>query len=268
LLATAFLQMGTASADTGTNSLLDLFGFGGTGTTGTPTDPFAGFLDGFGGTAPADSGTLADFDLATIAGSPETILTQSGLPPLDQQVEGTQVLDFFGPGAAADATPLGTVDTDVSTLTTPIGFTNAEYTVTGFDPTTAAHALASSGTPVPVVDDPTVGSTYDVASFYGFSNDYSSIVTPAADGASATTTVTDIFNTPFGSFDVTPFIGGFDASSDYLSPTTGLVDTPFASLLDLGTALGSDNPVLDATSLLGVFPADLANEIPTLLGMF
>ncbi|MGC2655117.1 MAG: hypothetical protein WA317_16325 [Mycobacterium sp.] len=253
LLAATYLPMTVANA----SPLTDLFGLFGSDATAPVTT----------------AGTGADvFGFAPITGSPETVLTVSGLPPLDQQVEGYQTFDFFSPTTATD--PLGTVNADVSTLTTPIGFTNTEYLVTGSDALAQQRAEEALTGVTATAHLPTAGSTYDIASFHGFENIYSSVAPeaatePAKYAADSTTgvgglvsdlmgdgtapsaagdVVTDTFVTPFGSFDLTPLIGGFDASS-------GLAGDPFASLLNLGDFFNV--PDLDGTSLLGVF--DLAN---------
>ncbi len=223
-------------------------------------------------TSPITAATPDVFGFEALRGSPETVLTVSGLPPLDQQVEGYQTFEFFS--SAAGSTPaadIGTVNADVSTLTTPIGFTNTEYLVTGSSPAEGAKDLLVGATAAGL---PTAGSTYDIASFGPFENIYSSVVpeasTPPAQFATDSTTgfgglfsdlmggggattaagdvVSDTFVTPFGSFDLTPLIGGFDASR-------GLADDTFATLLNLGNFF--DFSPLDGTSLLGVF--DLGN---------
>ena len=228
LLTTAFLQTAVASADGATNAFADLFGGLGTGAI---TDPFGGYYGGLGG-----DGFGAPVTAATAFGlvdpSQESVLTVSGLPPLDQQVEGYQTFGYVAPGSPADAASIGTVHTDVSTLTTPIGFTNTEYLVTGSSPDLAAKAepsiVTDAATRLPEL--PTDGTTYDIARFDGFENIYSSVapeaatrpVQDAADstsgfgglfsdlmgGGSAPTAggdlVSDTFVTPFGSFDLTP----------------------------------------------------------------
>jgi hypothetical protein len=148
LLAAAFLPMTVANADGADLARLPV--------VGTP-DVF---------------GFATDTSLPN--GGAENVLTVSGLVPLDQQVEGYQTFDFFTPAAGTTpAADIGTVNADVSTLRTPIGFTNTEYLVTG-------HSLADVA-PVgtTAADLPTVGSTYDIASFDGFENIYSSVAPEA-----------------------------------------------------------------------------------------
>jgi hypothetical protein len=217
LLAAAFLQTAVASADSGAFSNL----FGGLGDSGSGL--FGDFLG-----SGANTGTTAATAFGLVDPSQEAVLTVSGIPPLDQQVEGTQTFDFVGPGAPATADSIGTVNTDVSTLTTPIGFTNTEYLVTGssFDD---AKSLGTDATRLGGL--PADGSTYDIARFDGFENIYSSVAPEAAQRMPELTTmapgagdllttapgagqdlVSDTFVTPFGSFDLTPFIGDFNAS--------------------------------------------------------
>ncbi len=234
LLATAFLQTAVASATPATNAITDLFGFG--SGTGAPTDPFGGFFGGLGGLdgfgAPA-TGTTAATAFGLIDPSQETVLTVSGLPPLDQQVEGYSNVRLPRPGQPGGRRPVGTVNTDVSTLTTPIGFTNTEYLVTS---SSGNHYAPDTGTDLTRAPElPAEGTTYDIARFDGFENIYSSVApeevgTKAADAATIAPgagqdLVSDTFVTPFGSFDLTPLIGDFNASS-------GLTHDLFVSLID------------------------------------
>ena len=184
------------------------------------------------------------FGFEAIPGSPEDVLTVSGLPPLDQQVEGYQTFDYFSPANATD--PIGTVNTDVSTLTTPFGFDNTEYLVTGASDASKAQELVAS----PTDGLPTTGSVYDIANFGdGFSNDYSDVVAlPArmADGTTdalsgtgtaATGTITDTFVTPFGNVDLTPLVDSFSTFVHPADSFLTLVDP--GSISDLGSILGS-----------------------------
>ena len=178
--------------------------------------------------------------------SPETVLTVSGLPPLDQQVEGYQTFEYFTP----TGDDVGSFNADVSTLTTPWGFDNTEYLVTG-DVSDATKAVESVGFPTDGL--PTTGSVYDIANFGdGFSNDYSDVVAlPArmADGTTdalsgvgtaATGTITDTFVTPFGNVDLTPLVDSF---STFVHPAdsflTTIIDPGSVDLGDLGSILGS-----------------------------
>jgi hypothetical protein len=228
LLAAAYLPMAIANADNG--AAADV-------TSDAMRQPVVGTPDAFG--------------FATNSDSPETVLTVSGLPPLDQQVEGYQTFDFFGTDTDSPTTAVdvGTVNTDVSTLTTPLGFTNTEYVVTpggtvDIDPTT--------GDPLAGATLPTDGSVYDIANFGdGFSNDYSDVAAAPAQFANATTdalsgtgtaatgTITDTFVTPFGDIDLTPLVDSFSTlvHGDFL---TNVVDpSSLSSISDLGSILGS-----------------------------
>lgn len=207
--------------------------------------------------ANADTDTIAPvtvspdvFGFEAIPGQPEDVLTVSGLPPLFQQVEGYQTFEYFPTG---DTSPVGTVNADVSTLTTP-GFENTEYLVTG-DASEASKALDSVA--FPTDGFPTDGSVYDIANFGdGFSNDYSDVVaapTRAADGTTdlltgtgtaATGTITDTFVTPFGNVDLTPLVDGF---STFVNPADNFLTTVDPTLVDagdLGSILGSFGDVL------------------------
>ena len=187
------------------------------------------------------------FGFEAIPGSPEDVLTVSGLPPLDQQVEGYQTFDYFSPATATD--PIGTVNTDVSTLTTPFGFDNTEYLVTGASDASKAQELVAS----PTDGLPTTGSVYDIANFGdGFSNDYSDVVAAPAQmadgttdalsgvGTAATGTITDTFVTPFGNVDLTPLVDSF---STFVHPAdsflTTIIDPGSVDFGDLGSILGS-----------------------------
>lgn len=200
LLAAAYLPVAAANAVPSSDIFGNLFG------TGT-TDPFTSILGDFGGTTtpPLDS-TAFGLDPITGTTGAEQVLTVSGLPPLDQQVEGYQNFDFFGTDTTSPTTAvdLGTAHTDVSTLTTPIGFENTEYLVNSVTPATGDTFAPGA------VGVPGDGSTFDIAQFDGFANVYSDVV--SGTGATATNAVTDTFVTPFGSFDVTPFIDSFAAS--------------------------------------------------------
>jgi hypothetical protein len=223
LLAAAYLPMAIANADSG----------------GAVVDVTSDIMRG---PAPDVFGFEPD--------SPETVLTVSGLPPLDQQVEGYQTFEYFTP----TGDDVGSFNADVSTLTTPFGFNNTEYLVTG-DASDATKAVESVGFPTDSL--PTTGSVYDIANFGdGFSNDYSDVVAvPArmADGTTdalsgvgtaATGTITDTFVTPFGNVDLTPLVDSF---STFVHPADSFLTTVDPGLVgtgDLGSILGSFGDVL------------------------
>jgi hypothetical protein len=222
LLAAAYLPMAIANADSG----------------GAVVDVTSDIMRG-----PAPD----VFGFEAIPGSPEDVLTVSGLPPLFQQVEGYQTFEYF----TRTGDDLGQVNTDVSTLTTP-GFENIEYLVTG-DASDATKAVESVGFPTDGL--PTTGSVYDIANFGdGFSNDYSDVVaapTRLADGTTdlltgtgtaATGTITDTFVTPFGNVDLTPLVDSF---STLVNPADNFLTTVDPSSIgDLGSILGSFGDVL------------------------
>jgi hypothetical protein len=217
LLAAAFLPMAIANADSG---IVDVTS---DATMRGPAPDVFGF--------------------EAIPGSPEDVLTVSGLPPLFQQVEGYQTFEYFTP----TGDELGQVNTDVSTLTLPDGFTNTEYLVTG-DASDASKAVESVGFPTDGL--PTTGSVYDIANFGdGFSNDYSDVAAAPSrladgttdfltgTGTAATGTITDTFVTPFGSFDLTPLVDSF---STLVNPADNFLTTVDpGSIGDLGSILGS-----------------------------
>jgi hypothetical protein len=136
----------------------------------------------------------------------------------------------------------------VSTLTTPWGFDNTEYLVTG-------HAFEGTRAAVESAAFPTDGSVYDIANFgFGFSNDYSDVVAAPAQladaptdllagtGTTATGTITDTFVTPFGNVDLTPLVDGF---STLVNPADNFLTTVDPSSIgDLGSILGSFGDVL------------------------
>jgi hypothetical protein len=227
LLAAAYLPMAIANADSGAAAAVDAA----SDIVRGPTPDVFGF--------------------APIPGSPEDVLTVSGLPPLFQQVEGYQTLDYFSPANATD--PIGTVNTDVSTLTTP-GFENTEYLVTGVASETAKTAdLVSVAHPTDGF--PTEGSVYDIANFgNGFENVYSDVLSEPAQrlttdattdsligtGTAATGTITDTLETPFGNIDLTPLVDGFSTAvtgGDFL---TAIDPSSIGDSIDgLGSILGS-----------------------------
>jgi hypothetical protein len=212
LLAAAYLPMAIANADGAVADVTsDIIGRG-------PTPDVFGF--------------------AAIPGSPEDVLTVSGLPPLFQQVEGYQTFDYVTPSGEDE-----TLSADVSTLTTP-GFENTEYLVTGVDSeaTKVADLVAN-----PTDSFPTDGSVYDIANFgNGFENVYSDVAAEpirnlATDsltgiGTAAPGTITDTFVTPFGNIDLTSLVDDFSTlvhGGDFLT-------TVDPSLIDsLGSILGS-----------------------------
>jgi hypothetical protein len=225
LLAAAFLPMAIANADSGGGAVVDVTS------------------DIMRGPTPDVFGFAPD--------SPETVLTVSGLPPLFQQVEGYQTFEYFTP----TGDDLGQVNTDVSTLTTPFGFDNTEYLVTGqaFDSTKDAVESAA----FPTDGLPTDGSVYDIANFGdGFSNDYSDVVAAPArladgttdlltgTGTAATGTITDTFVTPFGNIDLTPLVDGFSTAVNPADNFLTTVDPSLVDAGDLGSILGSFGDVL------------------------
>jgi hypothetical protein len=182
--------------------------------------------------------------------SPETVLTVSGLPPLDQQVEGYQTFDYFTtPTGDTSPVDVGSFNTDVSTLSLPDGFTNTEYLVTGGQ---TSYEIGPNVTPdvTEATHLPTTGSVYDIANFgNGFENVYSDVVTPQAldattdalsgTGTAATGTITDTFVTPFGNVDLTPLVDGFSTA---VNPFDNFLTTVDPLATDLTSVLGTFVP--------------------------
>jgi hypothetical protein len=164
LVASAFLQVAVAAADA---PGADAFTIGSftfdpftVGTTGADVEGFS----------PVEPLSAAP-PLLTLGGG--NIL---GILPL-----ATQNFEVFDPSTGAD---LGSIDTD-ETVTSLLGLTNAEFTVTS--DTAAAGGSAS--------DLPTVGSVYDSFNLgNGFENIYTDI--PSTTGGADT--ITDELVTPFG----------------------------------------------------------------------
>jgi hypothetical protein len=181
--------------------------------------------------------------------SPETVLTVSGLPPLDQQVEGYNTFDYFTT-LTGDTSPVdvGSFNADVSTLSLPDGFTNTEYLVTGGQ---TSYEIGPNVT-TEAANLPTTGSVYDIANFGdGFSNDYSDVLPEPAKqfatdalsgtGTAETGTITDTFVTPFGSFDLTPLVDSFSTAVNPFDDFLTTIDPGSVDLgsVDLGSILGS-----------------------------
>jgi hypothetical protein len=226
LLAAAYLPMAIAKADSGGGAAVDAT----SDIMRAPTPDVFGFSPD----------------------SPETVLTVSGLPPLDQQVEGYNTFDYFTtPTGDTSPVDIGSFNADVSTLSLPDGFTNTEYLVTGGQ---TSYEIGPNVT-TEAGNLPTTGSVYDIANFGdGFSNDYSDVLPEPArqfatdalsgTGTAETGTITDTFVTPFGSFDLTPLVDSF---STFVNPADNFLTTVDPSLVDagdLGSILGSFGDVL------------------------
>jgi hypothetical protein len=118
----------------------------------------------------------------------EQIFGFNGVPPLDSSVQGFQVFELDD----ASGNTIGTFDADVTTATGLLGNSSEAVLVT-----------ADSGTAgLDAGDLPPVGSVFDVNSYgSGFETIYSDLV--PADGANV---ITETFVTPFGDFDLNPFM--------------------------------------------------------------
>jgi hypothetical protein len=223
LLAAAYLPMAIANADSGGGAVVDV-------------------------TSDAIMRSPAPDVFGFSPDSPETVLTVSGLPPFDQQVEGYQTFDYFiTPSGDTSPVDVGSFNADVSTLSLPDGFTNTEYLVTGGQ----TYEIGPNVTPdLTDAHLPTTGSVYDIANFGdGFSNDYSDVVAASTRTADGTTdlltgtgtaapgTITDTFVTPFGDVNLTPLVDSF---STLVNPADNFLTTVDpGSLGDLGSILGS-----------------------------
>jgi hypothetical protein len=154
--------------------------------------------------ADPDTGTAGGMSPATdvfgfLPTGEETVEAVSGLPPLDQEVIGTQFFKIPDVNPSDPDLFLGSLDADVSNFTSPFGFSNEEILVTRV--VSGANETGVPGTGS-VFDDAILGN--------GFENEYSDVVTGA--GASATDTVTDTLVTPFGDVDLTPLVSDFHAA--------------------------------------------------------
>ncbi len=197
----------------------------------------------------------------------ENVLTVSGLPPLDQQVEGTQTFDVLAtPTGDTAATTVGTVNTDVSTFTSPIGFDNTEYLVTSTTPLITTVGGVSG--PLDPTALPTDGSVFDTASFGGFTNVYESAIgTAATAGATPTDTVADYLFTPFSStpIDLSSFVN-FDASAGLAGDTfTPAVTDTFATTAITDLAESLEKTLTE--NGLGTLAADVGADFTNLLAL-
>ena len=176
LLTTAFLQVAVAAADVGADGA-DAF------TIGSYTfDPFTSpGVEGFAGVFPlSGAAPLLDLGGGDVLG---------GILPL-----GPQDFEVYNPTTGAD---LGSIDTN-ETVTSLLGLTNAEFTVTS---DTAADGGSDSALPA-------VGSVYDAFNLgNGYENIYTAI--PGANGD----TVTDILVTPNGDINLDSLFGSIDAAA-------------------------------------------------------
>jgi hypothetical protein len=124
-----------------------------------------------------------------------------GFPPFDQDVLGYDRFDWVDETQSTTGNPdvVGTFNADTSQLSTALGFSNEELLV---------DDAGLSGT------YPETGSVFDVANFgSGFENIYSDLV---GAGTNGTNLITDVFDTPFGDFDIpTTFDAAALVAGDY-----------------------------------------------------
>jgi hypothetical protein len=178
LVTTAFLQVAVAAADAPSATGADAF------TIGDFTfDPYTSpGVEGFSLVDPLSSAP----PLLTLGGG-----TIDGILPL-----ATQNFDVYNSSGAT----LGSVDTN-ETVTSLLGLTNTEFTVSSVDPASGETAA----------DLPATGTVYDAFNLgNGVENIY--VATPGTDG-----TVTDTLVTPTGDYNLSSLFGDFNAANP-LSP--------------------------------------------------
>ncbi len=172
LMATAFLQVAVAAADTGAAAA-----------------------------AGADAFTIGGYTF-----DPQLAAGGEGFDPVSQLTTSPPLLELGG--GTALGLPLATQDFNVydptsgtevgsitgnETVANLFGLTNAEFTVASVDPTGSATDA----------NLPTVGSVYDVFNLGGgYENVYVATPDATVDGVTTPGTVTDTFVTPFGSQDL------------------------------------------------------------------
>lgn len=231
-------------------TIYDAFNFGGgfanvyvvtPGENGTVTDTFVtpfGSMDlsslfaGMGGGITLDPGAafgaLSDStvgeDAFTVGGTTFDPFTGSGedvtpgFAPVFQTVGALPLLNIGGgtPGVDLGGTyfplPITSQDFNIYDGTELLGTAHAQETVTQLLGLTTTEFVIDGVTPGDgdAADLPVIGSVYSVLNLGGgFANVYSAI--PGLDGADST--VSDVFVTPFGDFDLSSLFGGFDASA-------------------------------------------------------
>jgi hypothetical protein len=179
LLATAFLQVAVAAADTAdavSATGADAFTLG-----GFTFDPF---------TSPGVEG----FDPVAQLSSAPPLLELGGGTALGIPLA-TQDFEVFDPTTGTD---LGSIQGN-ETVTSLFGLTNAEFTVASDTPADGATTAL-----------PTDGSVYDIFNLgNGYENEYTDIVS-ATGGPD---TVSDTLVTPFGNINLDSLFGGVDAAA-------------------------------------------------------
>lgn len=197
----------------GSMDLSSLFsGMGG----GISLDPGAAFGALSDSAVGEDAFTIGDttFDPFTGSGADTT----PGFAPVFQTVGALPLLNIGGgtPGLDLGGTffplPITSQDFNIYDGTDLIGTAHAQETVTQLLGLTTTEFVIDGVTPGTgdAADLPELGSVYSVLNLGGgFANVYSAI--PGLDGADST--VSDVFVTPFGDFDLSSLFGGFDASA-------------------------------------------------------
>lgn len=197
----------------GSMDLSSLFsGMGG----GISLDPGAAFGALSDSAVGEDAFTIGDttFDPFTGSGADTT----PGFAPVFQTVGALPLLNIGGgtPGLDLGGTffplPITSQDFNIYDGTDLIGTAHAQETVTQLLGLTTTEFVIDGVTPGAgdAADLPELGSVYSVLNLGGgFANVYSAI--PGLDGADST--VSDVFVTPFGDFDLSSLFGGFDASA-------------------------------------------------------
>ena len=237
LVTIAFLQMAVAAADAPSATGADAF------TIGDYTfDPYTsvydvGDVEGFTGVYPLSGASpLLELGGGDVLG---------GLLPL-----GPQDFAVFNSSTGAD---LGSIDTN-ETVTSLLGLTNAEFTVTG---DTAADGGSAS-------DLPAVGSVYDA---FNLGNGYENVYTAIPSTTGGSDTVTDILITPHGDINLDSLFGGIDAAAP-LQPGdafTGLDVSGISSAPDAFSIGGFTLDPINAAGAEGFNPvSQLATVAPLL----
>src|SRR5277367_1567381 len=227
VLTTAFLQVAVAAADT---PGADAF------TIGDFTfDPFTvgtggADVEGFSPVNPLSiSPPLLDIGGGDALGLP--------LAPQDFEV--------FSPSTDAD---LGSIDTS-ETVTSLLGLTNAEFTVTS---DTAADGGSAS-------DLPTVGSVYDV---FNLGNGIENIYTAIPGTAGAADTVTDTLVTPNGDVNLDSLFGSIDAAAP-LQPGDAFTGLEVGDISSAPDAFSIGGVTLDPIDMAGAEGFDPLPQVVT-----
>jgi hypothetical protein len=229
LLTSAFLQVAVAAADVSADGA-DAFTLG-----GFTFDPFTV------GSTGADVEGFAS--IGTLSSGPPLLELGGGDPVI---ALGQQSFEVFDPSTGAD---LGTSATNV-TVTSLLGLTNTEFTVTGF----------------PAADLPSSGSVYDA---FNLGNGYENVYTAIPGTAGGSDTVTDTLVTPFGNVNLDSLFGSIDAAAR-LQPGDAITGIETADISGAPDAFTIGNFTFDAIGANGVggfSPTNSIESAPPLLNL-